>query len=73
MRVRELIEYLENFDGDLVVVVSGYEWGYDDANVPTLVRVGLDERQVCYGGTYDDAKSTPPPHHKMLFIGRVPK
>lgn len=42
MTVKELIEELQKFSGDTLVVVPGYEGGVDDALVPAHIKIDLN-------------------------------
>jgi hypothetical protein len=50
--VRELIEKLKEFDGDMRVVVSGYESGYEDCKVVKQIKIDLDACSSWYEGTH---------------------
>ena len=41
MTVRELIDLLERYPGDMRVVVNGYEQGYDDLSPQQISVVGI--------------------------------
>ena len=62
MKVKELIEKLQQFDPELMVVVSGYEGGVSEASQNEFVTIALNvntswyygEHEVVYGnGTHD--------------------
>lgn len=42
MTVNELIEQLKGYPGDMMVVIPGYEGGYDNPEVQTGARIILD-------------------------------
>lgn len=42
MKVRELIEQLQQFDPEMMVVVDGYEGGADDIKTVDTARIALD-------------------------------
>lgn len=52
MTVRELIEKLQEFDGDLLVVGSGYESGYDPISVVQTLTAHHWESHPYYEGEY---------------------
>ena len=60
MTVQELIEQLQNFPKDMLVVVSGYEGGCND--VSELKEVGVDlncNEQWYYGAHEPSVKNEP--------------
>lgn len=71
MTVAELIEYLQEFPGDLHVIVPGYEDGYDDV---TLVRLELllaetNDQQGGIFGKYSPALDEEPGSLAVLIAG----
>ena len=70
MTVRELILALQSLDGDTVVVVDGYEWGFDTPHVRAAQAVlhpeaegqedweGIHEEVDAYANDEDKAKAT---------------
>jgi hypothetical protein len=59
MKVRELIEQLQKFDPEEIVVVDGYETGYDELKeveyVAGLKR--LPDNKAYYDGEYQEASN----------------
>jgi hypothetical protein len=62
MKVKELIEKLQAFDPEVLVVVDGYEDGVDHPKDPILVKINLNVNDEWYYGkhmvyTYDKSKN----------------
>lgn len=53
MKVRELIERLQEFDGDLPVVLPGYEGGVNDISYTTQVELALNVNDEWYYGAHE--------------------
>lgn len=53
MIVKELIDILQLYPDDMVVLVDGYEKGFDDPKVH-LDRFKLRDYEAWYLGKYDD-------------------
>jgi hypothetical protein len=54
MTIGELRHKLEQFDSDLMVVVSGYENGYDEISVIEKVGLVKNAAPAWYDGEYDN-------------------
>lgn len=69
MNVRGLILALSKLDGDLPVLISGYEWGFHDLEVKDLhVRfLQCDVNDTEYGGPHEASVEG---FEKALFISR---
>lgn len=52
MKVSELIEILKTHNPDALVVVSGYESGFNDLNAIEIVRISKVEDSAWYDGNY---------------------
>ena len=57
MKVKELIEHLQQFDPEQIVVVDGYETGYDEIKEVTRISglKKLPEGKAWYDGEYQEA------------------
>jgi hypothetical protein len=57
MNVKELIEHLKTFDPELMVVVDGYETGYDEIKkvYPIDKLKKLSPEKAYYDGEYQEA------------------
>jgi len=57
MKVKELIEHLQKFDLEQLVVVDGYETGYDEVKEVHLIDnlKKLPEDKAYYDGEYQEA------------------
>ena len=55
MKVKDLIEKLQTYDPELMVVVGGYEGGVDEADSAGLVNVKLDVHTEWYYGKHEVA------------------
>jgi len=65
--VKQLIEELNTFSQDLHVVVNGYEWGYDDVDRITVIRINRDTNLgIDIAGKHDEADKDGIKH---LYIG----
>lgn len=53
MKVKELIGKLQGFDGDLMVVTSGYEGGVTEATEVSEVRLLSDHNSPEYFGEWE--------------------
>ena len=53
MKVKELIEKLQEFNPELMVVVSGYEGGVSEATQNELVTIALNVNTKWYYGEHD--------------------
>ena len=54
MKVKELIELLQQFDGELPVFLRGYEGGWKDPIPPRAARVQLDANPDSYCGPHEE-------------------
>jgi len=73
MTVKELIEYLSNYDPNLRVCVDGYEGGYDDLIPENIcaVTVSLNVHEEHYYGPHDAPKENDgAPREECVVIGR---
>jgi hypothetical protein len=57
MKVKELIEHLQKFDPEQIVVVDGYETGYDEVKNIYLIEnlKRLPDDKAYYDGEYQEA------------------
>ena len=55
MKVKELIEKLQQLDPELHVFVDGYEGGYDDVAVSEVKEIALNVHTDWYYGKHDNA------------------
>jgi len=55
MTVGQLIEKLQSFDPELMVVISGYEGGVDEADSAVDVSLKLDTHTEWYYGKHEVA------------------
>ena len=54
--VRSLIEDLQKYDPDTLVVVDGYENGYEDPKVYAVNISKRDDERPYYSGVYGDGE-----------------
>jgi hypothetical protein len=54
MKVKELIEKLQQLDPELHVFVDGYEGGYDDVGISEVKNIALDVHEEWYYGKHDN-------------------
>lgn len=55
MRVHELLEILKTYDPRILVLVSGYEDGYDNLDAESIKIVTVvDSKQEDYNGRFGD-------------------
>jgi len=59
MKVKELIEILQEKDPEQIVVVPGYEGGYNDVAAVDSVKLKLDVNSSWYYGKHDDVSDEP--------------
>jgi hypothetical protein len=61
MKVKELIELLQQFDPEQIVVVDGYETGYDEVKKAYLINKlkKLSPEKAYYDGEYQEAPDLP--------------
>ena len=55
MKVKELMEKLQSYDPELMVVVSGYEDGVDEVKYAVNVKIKLDVHTEWYYGKHEVA------------------
>jgi len=57
MKVKELIELLQKFDPEDIVIVDGYETGYDEVKEVHLINKlkKLSPEKAYYDGEYQEA------------------
>jgi hypothetical protein len=53
MTVNELIKMLQTYHGDMRVVVSGYEGGYNDIKNIAQIELNLDVNKEWYYGPHE--------------------
>lgn len=70
MKVKELIEQLQNFDPEQLVVVDGYETGYDEVKKIYLIDnlKKLPEDKAYYDGEYQEAEPLTWNHHLVNAV-----
>ena len=65
MKVKELIEKLQGFDPELMVVRPGYEGGVTELESATEVMLALNVNEEWYYGEHDEVcNTTERPNHK---------
>ena len=65
MNIKELIEQLQGFDPELMVVRPGYEGGVTEVEYANEVLLALNVNAEWYYGEHDEVKSTTDwPNHK---------
>ena len=71
MQVWELIRDLRKHNGNLMVVVDGYESGFNDPKEPEEIKVYLNMSDIAYCGKYSEVWGNPSkPTTKAVYIGR---
>jgi hypothetical protein len=55
MNVKELIEVLSQYPEDTMVVVRGYEGGYDESKYTTEILLRLNANNAWYYGDHEEA------------------
>ncbi len=53
MKVRELIDTLKGYDPEMMVVVRGYEGGYDEVGRTCVLNICLNVHDEWYYGKHD--------------------
>ena len=72
MKIRELIENLKQYDGETLVLVDGYEGGFDTpSEIKTLAVVGPNPHAPWWDGRYEKSKDTDPNKVIGVYIPRV--
>lgn len=69
MTVRDLIDALMEFPGDLPVVVEGYEAGYDDCTGAERMRVRLNVYTEWYFGKHASAGDDDTDATEVVCVG----
>jgi hypothetical protein len=54
MKVKELIEQLQTFDPELVVIQHGYEGGYNEASRVRTIEIALNVNDEWYYGPHEE-------------------
>ena len=67
MTVKELIQKLEAFPQDALVVAEGYEDGYDSIKKVSIIRVVENQTKEWYVGKFVDSKSSSAKEVVLLF------
>lgn len=70
MTVRELINRLNNEDPDMLVLVDGYESGYDEINSINIENVSGPKKTDWWDGEYDKCKENDLLNFRALIISR---
>lgn len=71
MNVRELIEILGEYDGEMKVLVDGYENGYDELEEVASLEVYRVKRSGDYDGAYRNAIDVEEEDSVDYYRGRV--
>lgn len=58
MKVKELIEKLQKFNPDTMVVVSGYECGFDELIEVSEIKISLNVNFESWEGKHDSYDSS---------------
>jgi hypothetical protein len=69
MKVKELIEALQTYDQDLMVIRSGYEGGVEEVGSVVLEVIALNVNEAWYYGsheTIDDLEGDKYPGHERI-------
>lgn len=69
MKVKELVEKLQKLDQDAMVIVSGYEGGYDEVDTVEKKEIALNAHTSWYYGKHDDADYYDGEQVKAVYIG----
>ena len=56
MTNQELIDELQNYPKDMMVVISGYEGGYNDMSELETIRLNLNSSEGWWSGSHKEAK-----------------
>ncbi len=70
MKVRELMETLKKFPGDMLVLTDGYESGFEETRRPEIIKVKREPKQPYYDGEYQSAEEKAGSSIKAVVIGR---
>jgi hypothetical protein len=69
MKVKQLIEKLQSYDPELMVIISGYEGGVDEAHQAGEVKIKLDVHPESYYGDHEVADHDEDPFDcKAIYI-----
>jgi hypothetical protein len=55
MKVKELIQLLHKVNPEALIVVDGYEGGYDTPSATDMIRISGPYKREWYYGSYDNA------------------
>ena len=67
MKVKELIEKLQQLDSESMAVVSGYEGGVDEINEAKNIRIKLNANTEFYYGDHEPDENG---DCNAIYIGR---
>jgi hypothetical protein len=67
MTVQELIQQLQNFPQDVLVVTEGYEDGFDTIKKISIIRVEENPKKEWYVGKFIDSESPDAKEAVLLF------
>lgn len=72
MTVKELIEKLQQFDDQLMVVIDGYEGGVDEPKDPVEVIIKMNHHKEWYYGKHEihHENDNDPPDRIAVYISR---
>jgi len=71
MKVSKLIELLKKFPQNMLVLVAGYEGGYDNPELPVMKPIKKQDKDlVGYLGIYDNALEGDKKVQIAVVIGR---
>ncbi len=67
--VRELIEKLKEFDGDIRLILRGYEGGYSDVDLSQIsaIKIALNKNTSWYYGNHDEPEEDDTPVDAILI------
>ena len=70
MKVRELIEALKQFPGDMPVLTDGYEGGFEEIRPPKIIEVKHEPQKPSYDGEYQDTEDKSGVSIKAVVVAR---
>jgi len=70
MTIKELIETLRQFPGDMMVLTDGYETGYEEIYYPQIIEVRHEPENPYYDGEYQIAEKKDANPIKAIAICR---
>ena len=70
MKVKELIEALKQFPGDLPVLTDGYETGFEEIRSPRIIEVKHEPKKPYYDGEYQAVEEKSATSIKAVAIYR---